>query len=94
MGGEDDRVCRRVVISGRVQGVFFRETCQRLARNAGVAGWVRNRSDGRVEACFEGQADDVARLVEFCRDGPPHAQVQGVDVHDEQPTGLEGFRVR
>jgi len=94
MGGSDNRVCRRVVVVGRVQGVFFRDMCQRLARQAGVDGWVRNRSDGRVEACFEGDPGDVARMVDWCRQGPPHAEVDDVEVHEERPTGLSGFGVR
>jgi acylphosphatase len=90
----DDQVCRRVVVAGDVQGVFFRDTCRRMARDAGVAGWVRNRSDGRVEACFEGERTQVQRLVDWCRQGPPRAAVEHIDVHDEPPSGLQGFRVR
>jgi acylphosphatase len=55
----------RLLISGRVQGVFFRDTCRQMAVTYGVSGWVRNRADGRVEAVFEGPAGDVARLVEW-----------------------------
>ena len=84
---------RRVVVSGRVQGVFFRDTCQRRAAEAGVAGWVRNRGDGRVEAVFEGTADAVDELVSWCRIGPPRAAVERVEVHDEPPQGERGFRV-
>ena len=61
----------RVLISGRVQGVFFRDTCRRLAEQYGVAGWVRNLPDGRVEAVFEGPANDVCRLVDWGRTPAP-----------------------
>jgi acylphosphatase len=83
----------RVVVSGRVQGVFFRATCARLAREAGVAGSVRNLDDGRVEAAFEGDDVDVDRLVEWCRHGPDRAVVEGVDVVREEPLGDMMFRV-
>jgi acylphosphatase len=82
-----------VLVSGRVQGVFFRDTCRRLAQQYGVAGWVRNLPDGRVEAVFEGPADDVGRLVDWCRRGPRHAAVDHVEVQPEPPEGLHAFRV-
>jgi acylphosphatase len=85
---------RRVVVHGRVQGVFFRDTVRRLAAQRQVAGWARNVPDGTVEAVFEGDADAVERLVAFCREGPRGAQVGRVDVFDEEPEGLAGFRVR
>lgn len=85
---------RRVVVDGRVQGVFFRETCRRQAEAAGVAGEVRNLPDGRVEAVFEGPADVVERMVAWCRTGPRSAVVTSVEVRDEPPTGAVGFRVR
>jgi acylphosphatase len=85
---------KRVVARGRVQGVFFRDSTQREAMSAGVAGWVTNRSDGAVEAVFEGDDDAVQRMVEFVRGGPGHANVEDVEVHDEQPEGLSGFEVR
>lgn len=84
-------VRRRVIIRGRVQGVFFRETTRQTAEAAGVAGWVRNLTDGTVEAVFEGPSDSVDALVAFCRDGPPHAQVTEVTVTDEVPRGETGF---
>lgn len=84
---------RRVVVSGRVQGVFFRDSVQRRARQRGVAGWVRNRSDGSVEAVFEGEAADVDDLIEFCRAGPRGANVESVDVVPEEPRGEHGFTV-
>ena len=85
---------RRVVARGRVQGVFFRESTRREAKAAGVAGWVTNRSDGAVEAVFEGDDEAVERMVEFVRAGPGHADVEDVDVTGEDPEGLSGFEVR
>jgi acylphosphatase len=87
-------VRRRVTVHGYVQGVFFRETTRRRAESAGVAGWVRNRLDGAVEAVFEGEPAAVERLVEFCRDGPRGARVDWVDVAAEDSEGLRGFEVR
>ncbi|HSD23123.1 MAG TPA: acylphosphatase [Solirubrobacterales bacterium] len=87
-------VRRRVVVTGRVQGVFFRDTTRRRAEAAGVAGWVSNRPDGTVEAVFEGDPEAVDQLVEFSRRGPAGADVQSVDVVDEAPEGLSGFEVR
>jgi acylphosphatase len=84
---------RRVVVSGRVQGVWFRDSCRREARRHRVAGWVRNREDGRVEAVFEGEPDAVNTLVNWAQHGPPHAHVTAIDVRDEAPTGEAGFRV-
>ena len=85
---------RNVVVRGMVQGVFFRASCQREAAARGVAGWVSNRPDGAVEAVFEGDDAAVEALVEWCRQGPPHAVVAGVDVTDEEPEGLSRFSVR
>jgi acylphosphatase len=85
---------KRVVAHGRVQGVFFRDSTRREAAAAGVAGWVRNRGDGAVEAVFEGDGDAVGRMVEFVKGGPGSSDVDGVDVHDEEPEGLDGFDVR
>ena len=84
---------RRVVGRGNVQGVFFRASCQREAARRGVAGWVSNRPDGAVEAVFEGEDAAVDALVSWCRQGPPHADVSGVDVSEEEPEGLSGFGV-
>jgi acylphosphatase len=82
---------RRVIVRGRVQGVFFRETTRHLAEQAGVAGWVRNRPDGTVEAVFEGEPEAVKRVVEACRTGPPMAEVTDVEVIEEEPESLSGF---
>lgn len=72
-----------VFISGRVQGVWFRESTRRRAEELGLAGWVRNLPDGRVEALFEGEASAVRRAVDYVRDGPVHARVDRVDEIDE-----------
>jgi acylphosphatase len=85
---------RRVVVQGRVQGVFFRETTRRRAQAAGIRGWARNLPDGTVEAVFEGEREAVERLVEFVREGPRGARVDWVDVVSEEPEGLDGFAVR
>ena len=85
---------RRVVVSGRVQGVFFRDSTAKRARSRGLGGWVRNRGDGTVEAVFEGDREAVEALVGFCRSGPSRADVRGVDVTEEQPEGLDSFEVR
>ncbi|MER7009448.1 acylphosphatase [Dactylosporangium sp. NPDC000555] len=85
---------KRVLVSGRVQGVFFRDTCRRAAETRGVAGWVRNLPDGRVEAVFEGDDEAVEALVAWSRHGPESAHVTGVEVRDGPPEGLTGFRIR
>jgi acylphosphatase len=82
------------VVSGRVQGVFFRDSVRRRAEAVGVAGWVRNTGDGTVEAVFEGDPQAVDELVEFCRRGPSRAEVAAVEVVEEEPEGLSGFEVR
>ena len=84
----------RVLVSGRVQGVWFRGACQEQARAVGVTGWVRNAYDGRVEAVFEGAPAAVDRMVAWCPEGPRHAEVTRVDVQVETPTGESGFHVR
>ena len=85
---------RRVVVRGQVQGVFFRDSTREEARRLGVAGWVTNRGDGAVEAVFEGSAEAVEAMVSFCRSGPSRADVSSVDVSEEEPEGLDGFRVK
>jgi acylphosphatase len=76
-----------------VQGVWYRESCRREAARLRVAGWVRNRGDGRVEVVAEGQPTAVEALLDWCRIGPSRAEVSGVEVHDEDPVGMVGFRV-
>jgi acylphosphatase len=87
-------VRKRLRAHGRVQGVFFRDTLRRAAQRDGVAGWAANRRDGTVEAVLEGADDAVERLVELCRGGPGHAEVERLDVDDEAPEGLHGFEIR
>jgi acylphosphatase len=89
-----ERERRRVVVHGDVQGVFFRDSTRDEAERRGVAGWVTNRSDGAVEAVFEGDPDAVAALVDFCRSGPSRASVERVEESEQEPEGLEGFEVR
>jgi len=85
----------RVVVSGRVQGVFFRSETQDEAVKRGLTGWVRNLPDGRVEAVFEGEKDKVDKLIEFCRRGPPGARVTNVELVWENYTGeFRDFRIR
>ena len=85
---------RRVVVHGQVQGVFFRDSVRERAESRALAGWVRNRDDGAVEAVFEGTEDDVDALVRFCHEGPRGADVERVDVVDEDPLGDDGFAIR
>lgn len=83
----------RVLVSGRVQGVFFRVECARRARDLGVVGYVRNLPDGRVEAAFEGSEKDVDDMVAWCRQGPEWASVEDVGVEEESPTEEQAFRI-
>lgn len=89
-----ETVRRRIVVHGRVQGVFFRETARREARSRGVAGWISNRRDGAVEAVFEGEPGPVGALLDFCERGPRGADVVRVESREEEPEGLRGFEVR
>jgi acylphosphatase len=83
-----------VLISGDVQGVFFRDSARQQAARLGLAGWARNLPDGRVEAVFEGPADSVRQAVEWCGAGPDNARVEDVSKQDEDAEGLAGFEVR
>ena len=83
----------RVVVSGRVQGVFFRDSCRSQAQRLGVRGWVRNLPDRTVEVVAEGPRDRVDQLLDWCRHGPPRAQVTGLVVTDEVPAAERGFRI-
>jgi acylphosphatase len=84
---------RHVIVSGRVQGVWFRESTRQEAERLGLAGWVRNLPDGNVEAVFEGPVDAVNEVTEWCRQGPLRARVTSVVPRNEPPEGLTGFRV-
>lgn len=84
-----ERIQRRVFISGKVQGVFFRESAVReAAKYAGLAGYVRNLMDGRVEVLLAGEPQQVSAMVEWCRRGPPTARIASVNVIDESDVGL------
>jgi acylphosphatase len=87
-------VARHVTISGRVQGVFFRDSLRREAQARGVAGWARNTRDGTVEAVLEGSAEDVERVIDWCHRGPSGAEVSDVEVSERDPEGLQGFDIR
>lgn len=84
---------RRIVVSGRVQGVWYRGSMLERAREAGVAGWVKNLPDGRVEAVVEGPSAAVDAVIEWCRHGPPGAQVRDLRTLEEAPQGLSGFNI-
>jgi acylphosphatase len=83
-----------VLISGKVQGVFFRYHTYELAKKLGITGWVRNTSDGKVEAVFEGDGDKIEKILEFCRKGPSSARVEKVEVKEEKFKGeFEDFEI-
>jgi acylphosphatase len=84
----------RVLIRGRVQGVFFRAETRARAESLGLSGSVRNRPDGAVEAVFEGDPERVESMVAWCRRGPEGASVEDVEVSSEEPSGERGFDVR
>ncbi len=81
-----DKVCKHVIIKGRVQGVFFRATTQEHAVAWGVNGWIKNSPGGHVEAVLEGEEQAVEKLIRWCRKGPPGAFVRKVEVHSEPYT--------
>ena len=90
----EEPVRRRVIVRGNVQGVFFRDSTREQATQQGVNGWVSNRSDGAVEVVLEGPADAVERVLKFLQDGPSRADVEDVEVSEEEPEGLSSFEVR
>lgn len=92
MAGADRRRVR-VVVSGRVQGVFYRASCAAEAERAGVGGFVRNLGDGRVEAAFEGRSQAVEEMIGWCRLGPRGARVERVELHEEELTGERTFAI-
>ena len=85
---------RRVIVSGQVQGVFYRDRCRQEALARGVTGWVRNRADGTVEAVLEGEPAAVDEVLAWMRSGPPAAAVADVRIRPEEPAGERGFAVR
>ncbi|WP_435332969.1 acylphosphatase [Haloarchaeobius sp. TZWWS8] len=91
---DSDRVRAHVFVTGRVQGVYYRANTRDTADERGVAGWVRNLEDGRVEAVFEGPESAVESMVDWCHEGSPAASVTDVEVTYEEPTDEEDFRIR
>jgi len=89
-----DRTHAHVFVSGRVQGVYYRANTRDTARDLGVDGWVKNLSDGRVEAVFEGPEAAVEEMIEWCHSGSPRANVDDVRVEYDEPTGVTGFEIR
>jgi len=87
-------VRKRLLVTGRVQGVFFRDTCRRVASEAGVAGWATNLPDGRVEVVVEGDPGSVDAVVRWCQEGTAYSRVESVEVADEKPEGTSGFSIR
>ena len=85
------KVRKRVLVSGRVQGVFFRDSARKEALSQGLGGSAKNLADGRVEVILEGDEEAVERVIEWCRSGPAHADVDSVEVADEEPSGTTGF---
>jgi acylphosphatase len=90
----EDVIRCRVVVEGKVQGVFFRDSTRDQAEAHGVAGWVSNRPDGALEAVLEGPRTAVEQVLAFLESGPPRARVEHVEVRDEEPEGRGGFEVR
>lgn len=82
-----------MIIHGKVQGVYFRDTMRSRAEARGVSGWVTNRGDGTVEAALEGREADIEALLGFCRQGPANAEVESIDVRAEEPEGLTDFKI-
>ena len=83
---------RRLLVSGQVQGVFYRDSCRQEAEGKGITGSARNLSDGRVEVILEGAEEAVGRMIEWCRRGSDMARVDSVEVEEQQPQGESGFR--
>jgi acylphosphatase len=89
----DATIRRRLIVHGKVQGVFFRDSTRQAAENEGASGWAANRDDGSVEVVLEGPPAAVEAVVQFCRLGPVSADVSSVDVAAEEPEGLPGFQM-
>ena len=93
-GSDGEKLRRRVVVHGEVQGVFFRDTARREASRHGVSGWVRNTPEGTVEAVFEGEREAVERMIGFAQEGPSAARVEDIETFEEEVEGLDGFETR
>ena len=87
-------IARRVIVTGQVQGVFFRAWTKEQAETLGISGWVRNCPDGSVEAQVEGPEAAVEQMIERMRDGPPHAQVDHLSVEETTPESSDRFEIR
>ena len=85
---------KRLLISGKVQGVFYRHWTETTARSLGLEGWVRNLRSGEVEIHVSGADDKVDEMIRRCWDGPPHAQVNDIQVDDVEPEAIQGFSAR
>lgn len=84
-----------VIISGRVHGVWFRATTKQKAEQLGLTGWVRNTSDGNVEAVFEGDGENIKEMLDWCHHGPPSAEVENVEIEKQTPSnGFDGFSIK
>ena len=94
MDANEKRTCRRVIVHGRVQGVWFRDSTVAEAQRIGVAGWVRNLPNGTVEALFEGPSGAVEAAIRYCERGPTYAVVDRIEQFEEAPQGLTGFSAR
>jgi acylphosphatase len=87
--------CAHVIISGRVQGVWFRASTKQKAKQLRLNGWVRNNPDGNVEAVFEGDENLIKEMLNWCHNGPPLAKVSNVEVIYEEPSnGFSDFFIR
>ena len=82
-----DKIRAHIIISGRVQGVFFRYTMEQVASKLNVTGWAKNRFDGKVEAVLEGNKENVEKVIEWSQRGPPHAVVEDLEIRWEQYAG-------
>jgi len=91
---QQEPIRAHVFVTGRVQGVGYRFSTRDEANRLGINGWVRNLSDGRVEALFEGSKAAVEEMINWCRQGPRGAVVKDVAVEYEEPEGLQGFEIR
>ena len=84
-----------ILISGKVQGVWFRANTRQKAEQLNIKGWVRNTSDGKVEAIFEGKQDNIKEMLDWCRQGPPLAKVEDIKIEDKtQSKGYDGFTIK
>ncbi|MEJ5226546.1 acylphosphatase [Thermodesulfovibrio sp.] len=83
-----------LLISGRVQGVFYRAFTREVAESLGLKGWVRNLRDGRVEAVFEGDEDKISIAIERCKEGPPYAKVDSIEITWDEAEGYTDFEIK